>query len=71
MTISALIQVLWISTPNYDDYDQFGGTVNTPLTFAAFALSIATKVATTMLIAYKLWYVAVGGIHWIQWLTMK
>jgi len=24
-----------------------------------------------MMIAYKLWYVAVGGIHWIQWFTMK
>ena len=34
-------------------------------------LSIATNAITTMMIAYKLWYVVVDGIRWIHWLTMK
>ena len=41
------------------------------LTAAGNALSVATNAVTTMMIAYKLWYVPVCGIHWIQWLTMK
>ena len=41
------------------------------MTAAGLALSIATNVVTTMMIAYKLWYVIVDKIYWIQWLTMK
>ena len=32
---------------------------------------MAMNAITTMMIAYKLWYVAVGGIHSIQWLTVR
>ena len=45
--------------------------MNVSLETASFALSIATNAVTTMMIAYKLWYVPVGGNHWIQWLTLK
>ena len=41
------------------------------LAIAGMALSTVTNAVTTTMIAYKLWYVAVGWIHWVQWLTKK
>ena len=38
---------------------------------ASLALSIATNAVTTMMIAFKLWYVAVGVIYWVLWLTVN
>ena len=58
---------MWISV----DYDQLDSNLDISLSTAYITLSIATNAITTMMIAYKLWYVAVAGIHWIQWLTIK
>jgi len=62
---------IWVSLPNH--YDQLGSNVDVILETTSLALSIVTNAIATMMIAYKLWYVAVGGcrIHWIQWLTMQ
>jgi len=48
-----------------------GSHLDDSLTTASTSLSIATNTVTTMMIAYKLWYVPAGGIHRVQWLTMK
>ena len=37
----------------------------------SLVLSIATNGVTILMIAYRLWYVAVSGIYWIQRLTME
>ena len=42
-------------------YDQLHSNLSFSLMFAGNALSIATNAITTMMIAYKLWYVAVMG----------
>ena len=42
-----------------------------PLITAGITLSIATNTVMTMMIAYRLWYVAVGGAHGVQRLTLK
>ena len=52
---------IWLSIPN--DYDQFNSNLDISLTTAGNTLSIATNAVTTMMIAYKLWYVAVGDIY--------
>ena len=52
-------------------YSQQGSNLDRKLTMAGMALSIVTNAVTTTMIAYKLWYVAVGWIHWMQWLTMR
>ena len=59
-----------MSIPN--DHDRYGNRLilGHYLLTPGSALSIATNVITTIMIAYKLWYVAVGGIHRIQWLTI-
>jgi len=41
------------------------------LLIVCLALSIATNAVTIIIIAYKLWYVTMGGIHWIQQLMVK
>ena len=41
------------------------------LTIAGITLSMAMCAVTTMMTAYKLWYVAVGGIYSIRWLTIE
>ena len=66
MTVGAEI---WISIPN-DSARLYPGLRNTLLE-AAIMLSFATNAITTMLMAYKLWYVAVDRIDRIQWLIMK
>ena len=58
---------IWISI----DYNQLDSNVDIKLTIAGMALSTVTNAVTTMMIVYKLWYVAVGWIHWVQWLTKK
>jgi len=61
MTVGDLI---WSSIPN--DYDHLYPNVANSLGIANLALSIATNAVTTMMIACKLWYVAVGeNFHWI------
>jgi len=57
---------IWISIP---DDGQLKSNLDNSLSTAALTLSIATNAVTTMMIAYQLWYVAVDGIHWIQWLN--
>ena len=52
----------WVSIPN--DYDQLYSNLDNSLSKTAIALSFATNATTTMMIAYKLWYVIVGGIQW-------
>jgi len=59
--------VTWTSIPK-NHYKSFSNLDNS-LTTAGNTLSVATNAVTTMMIAYKLWYVAVGAIGWIQWLT--
>ena len=66
MTIGGLT---WLSIPN--DYNRWGSNFDKSLAIACTTLTIATNAVTTMMIAYKLWYVAVGGVHWIRWLTMR
>ena len=63
-------ELIWRSIPN--DYDQISNNSNLgdSLVTAGSVLSIATNGITTIMIAYKLWYVAVGGTRWIQWLTI-
>ena len=56
--------VIWLSIPN--DYDQLNSNVDVSLTTVGLALSMATNAIATMLIAYKLWYVAVGSVYWIS-----
>ena len=56
MTVGDLI---WLSIPI--DYDQLGLHLDTSLTTASVTLSVATNAVTTMMIGYKLWYVAVAG----------
>ena len=64
-------ELIWTSIPNdYDQYITNNSNLGRSLLIAGSALSIPTNAITTMMIAYKLWYVAVGGIHWIQWLTI-
>ena len=53
---------IWISIPK--NYDQLDSKLDGSLTTASITLSMATNAVTTTMIAYKLWYVAVG-IHWI------
>ena len=60
---------IWISIPN--NYDQANSKLDCSLVYASITLSIITNAITTMMIAYKLWYVVVGVIHRIQWLTMN
>ena len=60
---------IWVSIPKY--HDHWNSNVDIFLESASLALSIALNAVTTMMIAYKLWYAPVGGIHQIQWLTMK
>ena len=50
----------WLSTRN----DRWGSDIDISLTIAGNSLSLATNAVTTMMIAYKLWYVSVDGIHW-------
>ena len=59
MTVGTLI---WISIPS--NSDQWSSKVDFSLSIASFALSITTNAVTTIMIGYKLWYVAVtvGGI---------
>ena len=54
---------IWVSIP--DNYDQLNSKLDISLAGTGFTLSIATNAITTVMIAYKLWYVTVGGIHWI------
>ena len=42
--------------------DQIGSSLDTSLRVAGLMLSVAMNTVTTMMIAYKLWYIAVGGI---------
>ena len=58
-----------MSIPGY--YDHWNSNADIFLESTSLALSIALNAVTTMMIAYKLWYVPAGGIHRIQWLTMK
>ena len=51
--------LIWLSIFNGD----VDSHVDLSLSIATLALSITTNAVTTMMIAYKLWYVAVGGIH--------
>ena len=51
--------LIWLSIPNGD----VDSHVDLSLSIVTLALSITTNAVTTMMIAYKLWYVAVGGIH--------
>ena len=68
MTIGDLI---WLSIPS-GYYDKLNSNVANSLGIANLALSMVTNAVTTIMIAYKLWYVAARGIiHWIQWLIMK
>ena len=55
--------LIWLteSIPN----DKMGSTLDISLTTAGITLSVATNAVTTTMIGYKLWYVAVGRIHWI------
>ena len=53
------------------DANQFNSNLDISLTLAGNILSVATNAVTTMMIAYRLWYVAVSDIRWIQWLTMN
>ena len=46
--------------------DRYGSLSN-----AGLALSIGTNAIATAMIAYKLWYVMLGAIHWSQLLIMK
>ena len=57
MTVGDLV---WLSIPIY--YDQLGSHLDTALMTATIALSVATNAVTTMMIAYKLWYVAVARL---------
>ena len=50
---------IWISVPK--DYDQVGSKGDISLSSASLTLSVVTNAVTTMMIAYKLWYIAVGG----------
>ena len=50
---------IWISIPN--SYHQMDSYLYNSLSDAAIILSVATNGVTTTMIAYKLWYVAVGG----------
>ena len=59
--------LIWLS----NDYDNWGSTLDISLTLAGNTLSMAMNAVTTMMIAYKFWYVPAGGIRWIQWLTMN
>ena len=52
-------------------YNQSSSNLDIKLTVAGMALSTVTNAVTTTMIAHKLWYVAVGWIHWMQWLTKK
>ena len=67
MTVGDLI---WLSIPN-SDYVQLDSNLANSLGIANLGLSFATNAVATMLIAYRLWYVAVSGIHWVQWLTVE
>ena len=58
----------WISISKYQD--RRNSNVHTLLQSVSLALSIMLNAVTTMMIAYKLWYVPVGRIHQIQGLTM-
>ena len=58
---------VWVSIPN--NTNKAYSNIDASLTAAGNTLSIATNAITTMMIAYRLWYVATGGIHWIQQLT--
>ena len=62
--------MIWTSIPIANNYRQWYSTLDNSITAASFALSMATNAVTTLMVACKLWYVAVGGIHWIQWLTV-
>ena len=42
------------------DYDQWNSNVDNSLTIAGLTLSVVTNLVTTTMIAYKLWYVAMG-----------
>ena len=55
---------IWISIPN--DFGQYYSSLHNSLFDATMVLSFATNAITTMLIAYKLWYVTVGGTHLIM-----
>ena len=61
---------IWVSPLN-DYYYRTASKVNIYLSDTSITLSVATNAVTTMMIAYKLWYVAVGGIHRVQWLTIR
>ena len=52
-------------------YNQSSSNLDNELAIAGMALSIVTNAVTTTMIAYRLWYVAVGWIHWMQWVTMQ
>ena len=46
-------------------------TAYSSLADASLALSIATNTIATSMIAYKLWYVALNSIHFVQHLIIK
>ena len=50
--------LIWISTPH--NYDHYKSPTWIAIFNASRALSIATNAVTTMMIAYKLWYVAMN-----------
>ena len=56
--------LVWVSIPN--DYGQLGSPKENSLTTTGNTLSTATNAVTTLLIAYKLWYVVVNTICWIR-----
>ena len=51
----------WISTPH--DHDYYTSYTWNAINNSSRALSIATNAVTTMMIAYKLWYVAMNETH--------
>ena len=61
---------MWTSIgPNH--FDKVNSNLEYFLAGAIITFSMVTNAITTIMIAYKLWYVAVVRVHWIQWFTME
>ena len=59
--------LVWISIY----YDQLYSHVDDSLTTTTLTLSVATNAVTTIMIAYKLWYVCCGRVHWMRRLNVN
>ena len=60
---------IWVSIPN--SYNHLDSNLYNSLLFTALILSFLTNAITTMMISYKLWYVTMGEIHWMQQLIVE